>query len=784
MASLLLTTAASALGSSMGLSTIGTTLLQVGAAVAGSAIDNALFGGGSGSTQVGPRLTELDVLSATEGAPIPRAYGRVRVGGQMIWATRLEEVIDKDTTESGGFLFIDGATSTRITYRYYANFAVALCEGEIAAVNRMWADGKEVGLGGFSFRIHKGDDAQLPDALIEAKEGAGRAPAYRGTAYIVFERMPLEAFGNRIPQLNFEVFKVLPGRVEERIRAVNLIPGATEFGYEPDTVKQVTQGSWGTIAVGTENAHLVQAGSDWEVTLEHLAALLPNLAAVNLVVAWFGDDLRCADCSIRPKVDNGEKETIPLSWRVAGLTREEAEVVTLVAERPAFGGTPNDASVVRAVGALKERGYHVTVLPFLMMDIAADNGLSDPYSGASSQPAYPWRGRITADPAPGRQNFLPTTETLSAWSKSSVTVTPEAGDTPAGVSSDLLVLQDASTSAGGFASSAVSALIGKRATVSVYVKRDAAAVAFPALRVFTRLSTHAVTLRYNPVTDQVNALTSGAGLTRHGSGMETEGDFRRLWIDLEDPAGTAFRVDLFPAFGAVGSFPTAANSAVGTARFVGPQATLRHGLSTFFPNSGTGALAADKTAAAATQVDAFLGTAAAADFSFDAEDERVDYSGPAEWSYRRFILHYAALAQGANADAFLIGSEMVGLTQLRDGAGSYPFVAGLQALAEEARTLLGEDVEISYAADWSEYHSHRPDDGTGDVHFHLDPLWAHGDIDFVGIDNYLPLSDWREGQDHVDFDPDLGHVTIYAQDYLQGQIEGGEHYDWFFSLDP
>ncbi len=28
--------------------------------------------------------------------------------------------------------------------------------------------------------------------------------------------------------------------------------------------------------------------------------------------------------------------------------------------------------------------------------------LPDPYTGAPSQPAFPWRGRITCDPAPGR----------------------------------------------------------------------------------------------------------------------------------------------------------------------------------------------------------------------------------------------------------------------------------------------------------------------------------------------------------------------------------------------
>ena len=37
-----------------------------------------------------------------------------------------------------------------------------------------------------------------------------------------------------------------------------------------------------------------------------------------------------------------------------------------------------------------------------MMDIPAGNALPDPWTGAASQPAYPWRGRITCDPAPGQ----------------------------------------------------------------------------------------------------------------------------------------------------------------------------------------------------------------------------------------------------------------------------------------------------------------------------------------------------------------------------------------------
>ena len=63
--------------------------------------------------------------------------------------------------------------------------------------------------------------------------------------------------------------------------------------------------------------------------------------------------------------------------------------------------------------------------------------------------------------------------------------------------------------------------------------------------------------------------------------------------------------------------------------------------------------------------------------------------------------------------------------------------------------------------------------------FHLDPLWADPEIDFVGIDNYMPLSDWRDGFEHADAAE--GWPAIYDRAYLQANIAGGEGFDWFYA---
>lgn len=149
-----------------------------------------------------------------------------------------------------------------------------------------------------------------------------------------------------------------------------------------------------------------------------------------------------------------------------------------------------------------------------------------------------------------------------------------------------------------------------------------------------------------------------------------------------------------------------------------------------------------------------------------------------QWGFDNFILHLASLAaQAGGVDAFLIGSELRGLTMARDG-NNYPFVDRLKSLAGQVRGILGAGTKISYAADWSEYHSDR---NGGDVRFHLDPLWADPDIDFVGIDNYLPLADWREGSSHLD--AQAGYTSIYDLDYLRSNIEGGEYWDWYYADD-
>src|SRR4051812_36645477 len=101
MSTLVLQAAGSAIGAAVG-GPVGAMVGQALGAMAGATIDGMLFAGPAQPVRHvdGPRLKTLSGLSSTEGAPIPRVYGRVRIGGEIIWATRFIEQVSYRT--SGG----------------------------------------------------------------------------------------------------------------------------------------------------------------------------------------------------------------------------------------------------------------------------------------------------------------------------------------------------------------------------------------------------------------------------------------------------------------------------------------------------------------------------------------------------------------------------------------------------------------------------------------------------------------------------------------------------------
>ena len=304
--------------------------------------------------------------------------------------------------------------------------------------------------------------------------GNGLTPAFRGIAYVVFERLALAPYGNRIPQLSFEVHRPVEP-FGQQIRGVVLIPGSGEFALATEPVAQVFGGG----RARAENVHTRQGGCDWKVALDQMQDTLPNAHSVSLVVSWFGTRSARRLMSAAAGSGSGGQGHGSVDWGVAGLSREDAYLVSRRDGRASYGGTPSDASVVQAIQDLKARGF-----------------------------------------------------------------------------------------------------------------------------------------------------------VRHAQSIRLDGRARRQCAARPVWWGRAGLVSL---------------------------AGTHHR-----PSGGRSPGSPDKTAAAASQVAAFIGTVSPAHFSIAGSS--VVYSGPDEWSYRRMVLHHAFLAKAAGGvGAFLIGSELRGLTTVRDG---------------------------------------------------------------------------------------------------------------------
>lgn len=207
----------SAVGSAIGGTFLGLTSAAIGGAVGGlfgSFIDSqflfpAIFG--QKTSFSGPRVDDLSVQTASEGSPIRITYGKHnRFAGTVIWSSDLIEVVTTDEQDTGG-KGGGGSTVTQTTYNYYVDIAVAVCSGQIHSIKKIMADSKVIYENGVkdhrsqSITVYNGSNSQTPNSLMQSYLGAGNVPAYRGTAYVVIERLWLADFGNRIPNLTFYV---------------------------------------------------------------------------------------------------------------------------------------------------------------------------------------------------------------------------------------------------------------------------------------------------------------------------------------------------------------------------------------------------------------------------------------------------------------------------------------------------------------------------------------------------------------------------------------------------
>jgi len=174
------------------------------------------------------------------GKNIPYVFGSRIVDGQNLWFAPIEERVTRSSKKKGAILGIGGTKVTTSTYDYFASFAVWFGEGPATKLVRLWMDDLLVYDGAnidttdpviqeyepllfrgirakllsdqfrkqqesrIPYKLYLGTEDQEQDPTIVAIEGAANTPAYRGMCYIVFDRLKLEQFDNKIPKVRAE----------------------------------------------------------------------------------------------------------------------------------------------------------------------------------------------------------------------------------------------------------------------------------------------------------------------------------------------------------------------------------------------------------------------------------------------------------------------------------------------------------------------------------------------------------------------------------------------------
>lgn len=250
-----------------------------------------------------PRAQDLVVQLSTYGTPIPKLWGTNRIAGNIIWFSGIRKHVTETSENVGGGKGGGGSTITTQSARFDVDLAIAICDGPISAVRRIFADGRLIlnlsadatvetisasALGAATLTFYTGSETQLPDPVMEAALGVGNVPAHRGLSYMVVTGFDLTEYGNgsHIPQFSFEAVETLgPGAgLTQTVTAIPLnFNGVTETSCARNAAGVIvfTQGNTLTFydatsntAIGSVNLDLYSFGAYGQssVGLHHIIA--------------------------------------------------------------------------------------------------------------------------------------------------------------------------------------------------------------------------------------------------------------------------------------------------------------------------------------------------------------------------------------------------------------------------------------------------------------------------------------------------------------------------------
>jgi hypothetical protein len=152
-----------------------------------------------------PKEQEVDlrVPRSDYGSPLVKIYGKVRIEGNKFWPDTKERMYRKSTSRSKGKGGGGGGKGGQTKTTYFGTFAVLFCQGE-CSMDRLIINGDTYDTGHPYYQEYvtffKGDQTSPWSEMTAKDEAPYKDIAYTNTCYIGFSDLPLEKYGNQIPQ--------------------------------------------------------------------------------------------------------------------------------------------------------------------------------------------------------------------------------------------------------------------------------------------------------------------------------------------------------------------------------------------------------------------------------------------------------------------------------------------------------------------------------------------------------------------------------------------------------
>lgn len=145
----------------------------------------------------------LRVPKSDYGSPLPRIYGKVRIEGNKFWPDTKDRMyrVETSTRTRGGKGF-GGGTKVE-TKTVYGTLAVLFAQGH-CDIDRIIVNGKQIDTSHNFYQTYctwfDGRQTTPWSEIVAKDDSPYNGIAYKGINYIVFKDLPLEEYGNQIPQ--------------------------------------------------------------------------------------------------------------------------------------------------------------------------------------------------------------------------------------------------------------------------------------------------------------------------------------------------------------------------------------------------------------------------------------------------------------------------------------------------------------------------------------------------------------------------------------------------------